>query len=279
MKVLVLGCGSIGTRRAKILVEMGHDVYGYDPAFDRKRWLEWYAEVGARGSVGVGGQIPEKIEVALICTPPDSDRLGQVRKLARSKIKGLFIEKPLATSPGLVVDLIARAVETPYAIPVTMGACNLRFSKGVEALRKVSGENRIGFFDMGLHEKYWSAGHEPISMVLDSIHELDLAVSLLGPIKSIRGCSTSMYAELSVHHDGGWSEISLDRFSDPPRRVARIGDADNLLTVDEMIHIDTDPSMYVREMQHFMDCVEAGMPTCNPIEDAAEVCRWALEVA
>ena len=36
--------------------------------------------------------------------------------------------------------------------------------------------------------------------------------------------------------------------------------------------------MYRREMEHFMDCVETGEETMNPLREAAETTKRALEV-
>ena len=40
-----------------------------------------------------------------------------------------------------------------------------------------------------------------------------------------------------------------------------------------------DPCMYQREMAHFVAAVEAGEPTCNPIESAAELLNHAFDIA
>ena len=129
---------------------------------------------------------------------------------------------------------------------------------------------------MGQHSKYWSKGHKPLSMILDSIHELDLAVSLLGPITSIRGRSDETTALVSVHHEGGNSSlVSLDRVHELPVRIASVESPEDGLAIE----VKTDDGMYEREMRHFLDCVEKGEPTCNPLEQAAETCRWALEIA
>ena len=275
MKCLIIGCGSIGTRRAKILVEMGHEVYGFDPAYDGDKWLAWYAEVGAQGSVN-GEHIPRgfKADVALICTPPDGfERAAQITELATSPLRGLFMEKPIAVS-GEGLEAVRRAVED-LAVPVTMGACNLRFAGGLDRL---TGDWHWPYmlFTMRQDGSLWSKGHKPISLILDSIHELDLAVHLQGDIDSIRGWSDEDECEVSVHHTGGKaSRISMDRSTYPPERSVL---AQSMWT-SRMVDLDTGPDMYVREMEHFMDCVEKGVPTMNSIDQAAETCYWALDVA
>lgn len=268
MNLLLLGCGSIGTRRARILAKKGHAVWCSDP--DIHRAVAVAKALEPRGHVYDGG--PGDFDAALICTPPDSGRPEQVAMCTDLGVRALFVEKPLALDLS-DVDEIRGYTALP---PVTMGACNLRFCGGVSALRKTPKPWRLATFRMGQHAKHWSPTHTPVSLVLDSIHELDLAVHLQGPIASIRGYSETDVAEVSVHHEcGGLSHVMLDRQTDPPIRQVRIqrrGDYD-------MLRLMTGHEMYVREIEHFIRCVETGEQTCNPLRDAAEVCGWALEVA
>ena len=286
MNALVVGCGSIGRRRAKILLGQGHAVTVYDTSDDAAMLA--CANLSAAGNVdalAAGAAWPRaSYDVALICTPPDSGRPEQIQQYLGMGVRGLFVEKPLAL--GLSdVDEIANTF--PYderalvdgdvvIAPITMGACNLRFCGGVSGLAKIRRPWRLARFTMRQAAKHWSPTHRPISLILDSIHELDLAVHLQGPIESIRGYSELDAAEVSVHHeDGGLSHIFLDRVTSPPVRevqVIRKGDYDSLA-------IQTKDSMYEREMEHFMECVEKGVPTCNPLREAAEICARALEVA
>ena len=271
MRCLIIGCGSIGTRRAKILASMGHEVFASDPDLGQQQRL--IASLPDRLRNPDLGQ-PEAV---LICTPPDSGRPEQIERCLGMGVRGLFVEKPLALSLS-DVDEIRYIFERLYKNGediTTMGACNLRFVGGVSGLRKIKKPWRLAAFRMGQHKKHWSATHRPISMILDSIHELDLAVHLNGPIQSIRGYSETDSAEVSVHHvGGGLSHLYLDRWTDPPVRsvtVTRGGDRD-------FLRLQTNDSMYEREMRHFMECVEAGVQTCNPLRAAAEVCARALEV-
>ena len=283
MNALVVGCGSIGRRRAKILLGQGHSVLLYDT--DTGAAVSACAALTGMGhgkvEAHLGGNLGAH-DVALICTPPDSGRPEQVERCLQLGVRGLFVEKPLAL--GLSdVDEVATMFDAPgaYRRPqvrdtVTMGACNLRFCGGVSGLAKIRKPWRLARFTMRQAAKHWSPTHRPISLILDSIHELDLAVHLQGPIESIRGYSELDAAEVSVHHeDGGLSHIFLDRTTSPPVRevqVLRKGDYDSLL-------LRPDDGMYEREMAHFMECVEKGTQTCNPLRAAAEVCARALEVA
>lgn len=270
MKILVLGCGSIGTRRAKILAKMGHEIWCQDADIHMAVALT----KGLNGHVYEGWQaVP--FGAAVICTPPDSGRSEQIERCLGLGVKGLFVEKPLELAVS-DIDEILRSI-SGIGLVTTMGACNLRFAGGVTGLRKIPKPWRLARFRMGQAAKFWSPTHKPISLILDSIHELDLAVYLNGPIESIRGYSELNHAEVSVHHaDGGLSHLLLDRVTDPPVREVHVyrahGDYDSL-------RLDTrGDGMYERELAHFIGCVEAGMQTINPLSAAVKVCARALEI-
>ena len=273
----MVGVGSIGTRRAKILAGMGHVVGLVDPIgagqFAQEpsaRFPYFYDLSHVRGPW----------DAAVICTPPDSGRPEQIEQCLSMGVRGLFVEKPLALDVSDVDEVLSMGLIShdrigPLMATVTMGACNLRFVGGISGLRKIKKPWRLAAFRMGQHRKYWSPAHKPTSMILDSIHELDLAVHLNGPIESIRGYSETDVAEVSVHHEGGGlSHLYLDRWTDPPVRSVTVTRG----TDRDFLRLKTNDGMYEREMRHFMECVERGEQTCNPLRAAAEVCARALEV-
>lgn len=258
MRVLIVGCGSIGTRRASVLNLMGHEVRGIDadtPLGDAmmEKWLH-----------GVGA--PDGwADVALICTPPDKRISVVADVIASQNLKGLFVEKPLALNENQALAIVGMA----DVVPVTMGACNMRFDHLVMGVKK---PESVVFAQMGQHDSYWSAGHEKITMLLDSIHELDLLYWLGGRITKIDGWSTLYEAHVVTEHKGGVKGgLALDRRSSPPVRwIAVDGEITSLWPPD--------PDMYMREMEHFIDAVECLEPSCNPLNDAAHVLVRALEV-
>lgn len=293
----MLGCGSIGTRRAKLLGEMGHSVVGVDPKWTIRAAEDWRKSVKATEAYETEAYDTDELlmvddvsgpfDVALICTPPDSGRARQIVECLMLGVRGVFVEKPLALTSKEVAGIVTvfaqlgkgtSDLEGARQNVVSMGACNLRFVPGLRGkggLADVPGSPKYGRFTMGMAEKYWSATHTPISMALDSIHELDLARYLLGPIESVRGRSDKKAALLSVHHTGGnWSEIALDRRHDPPVRIATVESPKDM----RGIRVATGDGMYRREMSYFLSKVAAGQPTTNPIAQAAQTCLAALEV-
>ncbi len=253
MNCLVIGCGSIGRRRADILKALGHEVGGDDTDPDA---LSTFKHVCVEDGWA---------DVAVVCTPPNMRLPVVTRLMATHNLKGLFIEKPLALTEAEALAIVAMTDR----VPVTMGACNMRFDHLAQGVRRP--EESV-FAQMGQHASYWSAGHEKITMLLDSIHELDLLFHLAGRITKIDGWSTLYEAHVVTEHENGVrGALQLDRRTSPPVRwIASDGEATSLWPPD--------PDMYVREMEHFIDAVECLEPSCNPLNDAAHVLIRALEV-
>ena len=266
MRCLVIGCGSIGTRRARLLAEMGHEVHGMD------------AEP-VRAANATGGHAVDPIQAwslvvpydaVFICTPVGV-RVDLVAEAVKAGVRGLFIEKPVAVDVDTAEAMLEALDHTGI---ITMGACNMRFDRRLEVVGRRTPTTLL--FDMGQHHSHWSANHEPITLMLDDIHELDLARFLGGPIEGIEGWSTIRRADALVRHkNGARSHIHLNRIADPPHRSVTSYEGHDRIVADLW---PTDPEMYRREMQHFLECVEHNRPTINPLTQAAETLGWALEV-
>ena len=252
MEVLVIGAGSIGERRAKILESMGHEVQRADIEPERATIT---MEDAAR-----------PWDAVLVCTSAQAHLVSA--QWAAEWTDAIFVEKPLGLSL-YDCDLFA---ELSAEFRTSMGACNMRFDERFMALAKDEGEPRIVHARMGQHERFWSPDHQPLSMILDSIHELDLVLTILGPVIQAHGWSSTDAAEVRTNHQGGQGFVILDRRANPPVRYVQLDDG-------EPVHLwPPDEQMYVREMQHFMTCAEKGWATCNPLKRAADTTRIAVEI-
>ena len=261
MRCLVIGCGSIGARRARLLAEMGHEVWIFDTDPAKVAALE--------GPCITFADHWGTFDAAFICTPIGV-RTEIVEKLV-GVVRGLFIEKPVAVDVDTAEAMLEALDHTGI---ITMGACNMRFDRRLEVVGQRTPTTLL--FDMGQHHSHWSANHEPITLMLDDIHELDLARFLGGPIEGIEGWSTIRRADALVRHkNGARSHIHLNRIADPPHRSVTSYEGHDRIAADLW---PTDPEMYRREMQHFLECVEHNRPTINPLTQAAETLGWALEV-
>lgn len=265
MNVLVVGCGSIGRKRALVLVEMGHEVYVRD--VDKRREIDLV-------SLGCHHFDPSvSIDAEFICTPPEIRLSPVLDSIHDRKPLGLFIEKPISLDS---VELTAiAALEQANSEMVMMGACNLRFTPEIKTLRGI--RMKEATYRMGQHSKHWSPNHKPITLALDSIHEIDLAVHLNGEVKSIAGFSNEDDCRLSLHHENGVvSYVIMDRYTDPPVRWVACRDEAAQETISSLT--TTGSTMYEREMEHFLICCKSGEPTINPISDAVAVNKLVLEI-
>lgn len=266
MKCLVVGCGSIGSRRARLLAEMGHEVAVLDDNLEREAALA--SEVG-RHAPWIAP------DASFVCTPAHTHvEVAQLCLLSR----GLFIEKPLSVSMDGVAELVA---ECEAGGVVTMGACNMRWAYP----GSVDGRPGYGRLGLGIEDcrplTEWRHGavsaYSESGIVLEAgTHWLDLASHLVGAIADIvvRDSADGM-VRLTLHHDGGTStEMVLDWRADAhTTRVVVADTPTGLVVLDE----DTSDDMYRLEMAHFLDSVANGAMTCNPITNAAETLRWALK--
>ena len=279
MRCLVIGCGSIGSRRARVLKEMGHEVGCND--VDTQRAATVAEEIGATAINDMAwarAPVPGKAwpaDAAFICTPPET-HLDLACQCEEAGIRGLFVEKPLTLTKSEVGAFLGHFEGEPQL--VTMGACNMRFDEGVALARdKMLGAPWYSA-RMGQHEDHWSPTHQNQTMILDDIHELDLLRYVAGPIEEIHGGSDTQSAfGYTVHENGARGIFTLDRWTDPPVRELTAFYDDDHPTVRVNLW-PPDLAMYRREMEHFLDCVERGVPTCNPLAQAAETLKWALEV-
>ena len=314
LRVLVLGCGSIGTRHARNLVRLGVcDLLLYD------------TDQGAAARIAeeVGGHIVHSEEEGLSrgadCVLVANPTHLHVRSAFRAARAGrhLFVEKPLGHSEE-GIDALCEEVERQSL--VSLVGCNMRFHPGpahIKALIDGGGLGRLlfGRFATGSYLPEWRPGRDYRATysasqamgggcLLDCIHEIDLARWCLGPVEAVMAMVGSLgrfeadvediAALICRHHGGCLSEVHLDYLQRLPERGCRIvGEAGAAAWDLETGHVrwySSDrqwrmhgPSegwelnqMYLDEMRHFLTCIERGEPTCCPVAEGAAVTRIAL---
>lgn len=120
MNLFILGCGSIGSRRARLLAEDGHRVFCSDTNPDRAAAL---AAAVNGAAVTASPKAFASVAAVFVCTWPDS-HLEWARHAIFAGVP-TFIEKPL----GLSLDgWDALAEEAEHRRVKTMVACNWRFA-------------------------------------------------------------------------------------------------------------------------------------------------------
>ncbi len=142
--------------------------------------------------------------------------------------------------------------------------------------------------------------------LLDCIHEIDLALWLLGPASlhsslvrpaTSLGLETDGMAELLLaHQNGAFSSVHLNFVQrNYQRRIEIIGSEGTLawdFTTGETIHYNASGAaaqsvrqpddwqvnqMYRDELAYFLACVESNAPTFNSVSDATQTLRLALQ--
>lgn len=192
MRALVIGCGSIGSRRARILKSLGVEVVLTDK--DQSKMLRVANEIGIKVILLPDGR---GFDIALICTPPSS-HLDIAIRVAGDGCH-LFIEKPLSNS--LDKKKIAQLV---YKMQVNgiIGIIgqSYRFCPSLVEWRKqiINKPLLYGSINSGQHIKDWTPGYDYHSsiyaskenggIVLSSLaHSIDQAQWLFGEIYAISG--------------------------------------------------------------------------------------------
>ncbi len=314
MRIALLGCGSIGKRHLANLRQLGYrDILVCDPvaavrdSIAAEFGIPVYAEAQA---------VWERRPAAVLITSPS--HLHTPLALQAAEIKAhLFIEKPLSHSLERLDHLLQLVYEKQL---VTLVGCNMRFHPGPAQVKHWLESEAIGCvlgarFQTGSYLPRWrpqsnyrqsySASSTWGGAVLDCIHELDLAVWLLGeaqlaaavtrPAASL-GLATDGLAEILLEHtSGAVSNVHLNFVQRNYRRgIQIIGSTGSIEWEWSTARADLygpdgavmasipQPTewqvnqMYLDELQHFLTCVQTHEPTVNPLAAAMHTLRLAL---
>lgn len=314
MRIAVIGCGSIGRRHLRNLKYLGYaDLLAFDPMKDARQEAGKEIKIPVYESLGeLWGRKPH---VALV-TAPTNEHVEIALEAARRGCH-LFIEKPLSHSmSGL--DALSREVEERGLI--TMVGCNMRFHPGPMMVKHLITENTVGKviasrIQTGSYLPRWrpwqdyrqsySASAEWGGAILDSVHEIDLALWYFGPGHVVGaaqipataiGLETDGLAEILLRHENGvLSNIHLNFIQRDYRRTCQIIGAEGTIYWDfldgriliyggdgELTREIPQPEgweinrMYVDELAHFLQCVMQQTPTTNPISGGLAALRISL---
>jgi predicted dehydrogenase len=188
MNVAVLGLGSAGARHARNLLELGHEVVGFDPA-------PAPTPVGVRRVDSLEGAIAAA-EAVVVASPSSLHAPQAVAALDAGR--HVLVEKPLAMTVAEAEQVVVTAERAKVVCGVAM---NLRFHPGVLALRRLLDEGALGTIllvqasfgydlrlwrpDSDYRRGYSARADLGGGIVFDAIHELDYLLWLLGPIATV----------------------------------------------------------------------------------------------
>jgi len=314
MKILVVGCGSIGERHIRNLKMLSIDkIIACDTNPERLALIKDKYDV-QETYTELQKAINQGIDAVLVCTPP-STHIPIALKAIDYKAH-VFIEKPMSNNLDGVDELIKNASKNGLIICV---GYNFRFHQGLKLLKKMVDRGEIGKIlsaraEFGQYlpdwrpwqdyrQSYTSKKELGGGIILDGSHEIDYMRWLLGDVEQLF-CFAGKISSLEVETEDVAGilikfksgaiigEIHLDFVRhDYSRTCEIIGEKgtikwsyqDRFVKVYSMdakrwkrFNIKADPNdMYVQEMQHFINCVKIGE---KPLIDGEEG-RKTLEIA
>ncbi len=215
IKVGLIGLGNMGRNHLRVLSMLK----GAELAFVADVNAQVVAKVGE--SLGIPGVVdPTPLlggaDAVIICTPTVTH--ADYIRLASSHVKNIFVEKPLAATYEEALEIAAFANEKGLNIQVGFIE---RFNPAVQSLRTVLGRTeRVISLDFTRTNKV-SSRITDVDVITDlMIHDIDLALYLNGPAKSVaahgfgHGSMIDFASALITHENGQFSRIQASRITD-----------------------------------------------------------------
>lgn len=294
MRMVVVGCGSIGKRHLRNLKTIqGMDLIGVDSREDRRREVENQLAIPTRATLAE--TLKTRADAVLVATPPRW-HVPVALEAVRAGCH-LFVEKPLSHTLDGVEELV-REVEARGLVGFV--GSNWKFHPSFQKMKMLLEKGAIGRvtsarcqFGQYLPDWHpWEDYRETYSarrdlgggILLDS-HEFDYMTWFLGPVQSL-ACMADRVSALEIDTEdtaavmlrfasGAIGEMHLDYTQrayqrnfeffgeegtirwDIRERAVKLFEAgrEGAWTVfDEPIGYDLN-GMYVDEVRHFLDCI------------------------
>ena len=204
MKILVIGCGSIGRRHARNARTLGADVVLCD--VDEVRMHEFGNEIGASGYFTDYNDAAKHsgCDAAIVATPSNL-HIDPARALLSSGIN-IFMEKPLCTSTDEAIELRSEVHESDL---VFMMAHTYRFRSEWIEMKRILDSNLLGQVysaefmggwylpDWHIHEDYRSeyAAQKRLGggvLLTNLSHLFDIVSWFFGDIQKIAGAKMQL---------------------------------------------------------------------------------------
>ena len=291
MKILVIGCGSIGRRHTRNLRDLGvTDVFVFD--LDKDRSARLAAEYQVKQAESLEQAYERPPDAALICAPT-SLHLSLARQALEHDCH-IFLEKPLSHTMEGVIDFLA---EVKARHRIVLVGYNLRFDPLLHQLHTWLKESRIGHVARArLHVGSYLPWPHPWEdyrvgygarkslgggVILDASHELDYALWLFGHPKRVYcagGKHSSLeidvedVAEILMSYEHAVVSIHLDYIAQSSQRTCDVIGSQGQIHADliarslalfngttrewdaPQVYCPFD-ELYRLEMQHLLDCI------------------------
>ena len=296
-RAAIIGCGSIGQRHLRNLRQLGiTDIVALRSKEGNAQVID--PKLGVIEVNNWTDLINRKPDIAIISNPT-SLHLEALSQLI-PHVRGVFIEKPLAASLDGVCEILNRI--STHKI-VSFVGYNLQFHPAVRAIRELLNDEDFGAplvfqGQVGQWIEDWHPGEDYRrayfsrkdlggGAALSLIHEVDLAIQLLGPAGAVScvlprsdliSLQVDVIADLMINHSiGAISQIHLDLIQRPAHRCGLISFERGWISYDLIApqviaqlpgqnspavvwqQADYDPNWsYVAEMESFLACVREG---------------------
>lgn len=294
MKVLVVGCGSIGKRHLRNLQEIGVEKVGaVDTREDRREEVRELLGIGS-----IYGTTEDALADgydAVVVGVPTAYHTAVARSAVRAGAH-VLVEKPVSNREDGLVDLLSEAGERNL---VFMVGYTYRFWPPLQAVKQLLDDGAIGrpyaaqiTFSEYLpdwhpwedYRRWFMASKEQGGgAILDESHTIDIARWLFGEIDSVMAVN-GKFSHLEIDADdlatiiatfksGLIGTIHMDIFGRQPRKdMAIIGERGNITwdfyanqvklqdptrKVEQSWSFSCERNdMFVSEVRHWLDCVE-----------------------
>ncbi|WP_415380074.1 Gfo/Idh/MocA family protein [Halosimplex sp. TS25] len=307
--VLVVGCGSIGSRHVGNLVE-SFDVEVSVCDVDERQVAALSDEYGVTSTTDLDEALDAAPDAVLVCTPPTSH--VDIARKAIDAGAHVFVEKPVAADSERAAELAERVRE---ADRVGLVGCNMRFHPPVARITDWLTAGEIGRLEYArlrygnylpnwrpddYTESYSTDPEQGGGIVLDAIHELDLASWWLGRPGTVTS-ATGTYSDLALdvedtaeilierEDETAMASVHLDYLRPVRARTYELIGTEGMIRWDAEgknpeestvwlydtetnqreteTYASTFEEMYVAELDHFFSCIDG---EAEPVVDIAD---------
>jgi predicted dehydrogenase len=291
MRVVVFGCGSIGSRHAKNIAQLGgHSICLYDPDISSAQTLS--SEIDAEVAQTVDEALSNSPDAVLVCTPPNTH--VEIARRALESGAHCFVEKPLATDYEQSLEITELAEQRGLTLMVGF---NLRFHPGLIKVQQLVTSGTLGRIMMlsaeygqylpdwrpnaDYRQNYIASGESGGGIVREESHEIDYVQWLGGAVDDVYVAAGKL-SDLDITAEdsalmvlrlasGALAEVHVDCAQQGYSRRCKVigteGSAEWVYETGvtltkgpnesdvESFAISPDPNqMYIDEISHFLAC-------------------------
>lgn len=315
LRLLVIGCGSIGKRHMRNLLYLGvDDLVAFDIRVEQRR--DVVAQLGIDTVKNLESAWERRPDAVVVAAPT----YLHVPLALQAALHGchLFIEKPLSNSLD-GIDGLLEAVKRRNLI--TLVGCNMRFHPGLMTIKRLLLEQAVGRViaarvEVGQYlpdwhpwedyrQSYSAQSRQGGGVILDAIHEIDYIRWLLGEVLSAT-CFAAKLSQLQIDTEdtaalllrfesGAVGEVHLDYIQRAYSRSCQVIGEEGTLRWDytagevrwysahtQQWKLFSNPpawesnQMYLDEMKHFLRCLAGEDSPSLDVFEGARVLEIAL---